>query len=326
MSAASAAVRRLGAVGAAAPRRALAAPGRAVLAVPVHTRRRAVILTLVAAVLVALYLLVLRDVGLVAVDRVAVTGLTGKDAARAAAAFEQAGRESTTLHVDHAAIDEVTTRFPTIESVRVDTDFPTGMRISVSEQRPAAMLVFGARRIPVARDGSVLTGLPVRESLPEVKIKAPDVPAKKLTPSGTLDAVRVAGGAPAALTPVLERVTRSELKGWVVQVRDGPQLIFGPARRLAGKWAAATRVLADRDAAGADYVDLRIPGRPAAGGLPVQTMQPVVPADSQDGASPATPIAPTAPRTIAPASPAGPARPPASATRSPDPAVEGPQR
>lgn len=284
MRAAFAAARRLGA---GVPRRALGAPGRAVLAVPAHVRRRLLALTLMAGVLFALYMLVLRDVGLVAVDRVAVTGLTGKDAGRAGAALEQAARKSTSLHVDRAAIDGVTARFPTIKSVRVKTDFPTGMRIAVIEQRPAAMLVLGARRTPVAGDGSVLTGLPVKTSLPEVKIKDGEVPANRLTPSGTLDAVRVAGGAPPTLTATLVEVTRRGTKGWVAQVRDGPQLIFGPATRLAEKWAAATRVLADRDATGADYVDLRIPDRPAAGGLPVQTMEPLAPADSQNGATPA---------------------------------------
>jgi len=286
VSAAFAAVRRLGAV---APRRALAMPGRAVLAVPARLRRRLLALAVMAGLLFALYMLVLRDVGLVAVDKVAVSGLTGKDAGRAATALEGAARESTTLHVDHAAIDDVAARFPTIESVEVEARFPKGMRLTVTEQRPAAMLVVGARRIPVAGDGSVLTGLPVKASLPEVKIEAGEVPSKQLTPGGTLEAVRVAGGAPAALTPTLQDVARRGAKGWVVQIEDGPLLIFGPAAEVAEKWAAATRVLADRDAAGADYIDLRIPGRPAAGGLGVQTMEPVAPAGSEDGATPALP-------------------------------------
>ena len=92
----------------------------------------------------------LRDVGLVAVDKVEVTGLTGKDAAQATAALEAVGRDSTTLHVDRAAIDGVAERFPIIHSVRIETDFPDGLRIAVTEQRPAAMLVAGSRRIPVA--------------------------------------------------------------------------------------------------------------------------------------------------------------------------------
>jgi hypothetical protein len=99
---------------------------------------------------------------------------------------------------------------------------------------------------------------------------------------------------------MLEGITRQGAKGWVAQIKDGPDLIFGPATRLGLKWASAVRVLADRDASGADYIDLRIPGRPAAGGLPVQTVEPVAPAGAEDDAAsplqaqPATTPAPPA--------------------------------
>jgi cell division protein FtsQ len=279
MTAAVTALRRLRVF---SPRAVLTLPGRLLLVVPARTRRRALALAVAATVLFALYMLVLRDVGLVAVHRVQVTGLIGRDAARASAALEEAARRSTTLHVDRRALDAARDRFPSIRAIRVQTDFPHGMHVTVIEQRPAAMLVMGARRIPVAGDGSILSALPVTEPLPVVKVDPGAIPSRRLTPSGTLDAVRVAGGAPALLTPRLSKVSREGKKGWTIQVTDGPQLIFGSATRLADKWAAAVRVLADRDAAGADYIDLRIPDRPAAGGLSVQTVQPVAPADAQD--------------------------------------------
>jgi cell division protein FtsQ len=286
------------------PRGVLSLPGRLVLVIPARTRRRVLALTVVAAALFALYMLVLRDIGLVAVDRVQVTGLTGSDAARASAALEQAAKRSTTLHVDHGALLAARERFPSIRAIRVQTDFPHGMHVTVIEQRPAAMLVMGSRRIPVAGDGSILSALPVTDPLPVVKVAPGAIPSKRLTPSGTLEAVRVVGGAPALLTPRLSKVARDAKKGWIVQVTDGPQLIFGSATRLADKWAAAVRVLADRDAAGADYIDVRIPDRPAAGGLSVQTVEPVAPADTQDpgatqgqGATPqATPPVTTTPQ------------------------------
>ena len=61
-------------------------------------------------------------------------------------------------------------------------------------------------------------------------------------------------------------------------MRDGPELIFGDATRARAKWIAATRVLADPEAEGASYIDVRLPGRPAAGGLPAATLAPVAPA------------------------------------------------
>ena len=260
----------------------------------------------------------LRDIGLVAVEKVEVTGLTGKDAAQATAALEAVARDSTTLHVDRAAIDGVAERFPIIHSVRIETDFPDGLRIAVTEQRPAAMLIAGSRRIPVAADGSVLTALTVKGALPTIEVGPGNVPDKRLTPSTTLDAVRVAGGAPAVLTPRLESVTRQGAKGWVVKVKDGPELIFGAATAVAAKWTAVTRVLADRDAAGADYIDLRTPGRPAAGGLQVQTVEPVAPAESQE-----QPVPPAAEQAPAPATPEQQAPAPVPAPAAPQAAPQG---
>ncbi|MET0811192.1 MAG: hypothetical protein ABWY65_08780, partial [Thermoleophilaceae bacterium] len=87
-----------------------------------------------------------------------------------------------------------------------------------------------------------------------------------------------------------------------------PELIFGDARRARAKWAAAARVLADPEARGASYIDLRIPGRPAAGGLPAETVAPVAPAGHTattvpNPAGAAATGAPAAPGTETPAAP-----------------------
>ena len=75
-------------------------------------------------------------------------------------------------------------------------------------------------------------------------------------------------------------------EGIVVELRDGPELIFGDATRVRAKWIAAVRILADPEAAGASYIDVRLPGRPAAGGLPAETLAPVAPAGSAELAAP----------------------------------------
>lgn len=254
----------------------LDAVARSALAPSPRARRRFVIAALVTAVLGAGYMLWLRDSGLVAVKEVEVTGLTGRDADRVRTALDGAARGMTTLHVDRDALEAAAAPFPVVRAIEVETDFPSGLRVTVIEQRPVAVLVSGERRIPVAGDGSVLSGLPTEGSLPEIHT-AVAIPAAQLEPGATRDAARVAGGAPGVLVTRLDQVEREESRGLVVSVEDGPELIFGTAERLTAKWAAAVRVLADPDAAGAEYLDLRLPDRPAAGGLAVETVVPVTP-------------------------------------------------
>ena len=131
----------------------------------------------------------------------------------------------------------------------------------------------------MAGDGSVLSGLPVKGALPEIELEG-RLSGGRLAAGPALAAARIAGAAPLALLPRLEAISRSGRRGMVVRVKDGPELLFGNATQLAAKWAAAARVLADRGSSGAKYVDVRIPGRPVAGGLPVETVAPIAPASA----------------------------------------------
>ncbi len=305
----------------------LAPWGRALTPSP-RFRRRVITLLVASAVLAAAYMLYLRDSGLVAVKQVTVTGLTGAAAGDARAALERVAQDSTTLHVDRAAIEQVAGGFPAIESVVITPDFPNAMGIRVIEHRPAAWLQLGERKVAVARDGSILAGLHVKGSLPTIAIEG-GFPAKELEPGPALDAARVAGGAPAVITQRLEKIERERARGVVVHVKDGPELVFGDAGRIAAKWAAAVRVLADRDAAGAEYIDVRIPERPAAGGLPVETVAPIAPAGpDQPAPTPqgVTPATPEAPQQTEPQTPATPQQTPATPQQTapaPPPAQPG---
>jgi hypothetical protein len=49
------------------------------------------------------------------------------------------------------------------------------------------------------------------------------------------------------------------------QLRDGPKVYFGADEDLSAKWGAAAAVLADSASAGADYIDVTVAARPAAG-------------------------------------------------------------
>jgi cell division protein FtsQ len=291
-------------------------------------RRRLAIVALLAALLGATYILWLRDSGLVAVEEVQVTGPTGRDAGRLRAALDGAARGMTTLHVDHDALEAAVEPFPVVQAIEVEADFPNRLRVTVIEHRPVAVLVAGEKRIPVAGDGSVLAGLPIEGSLPEIPTGAP-IPAAQLEPGATLDAALVAGGAPGALVSRLEQVEREEERGLVVAVKDGPELIFGNADRLTAKWAAAVRVLADPDAAGAEYLDLRLPERPAAGGLAVETVAPVAPAGEDTTETPPVvpetdPAVPVEPAQVVPEAVPGTEPAPGAPEALPEPVAPAP--
>ena len=66
-----------------------------------------------------------------------------------------------------------------------------------------------------------------------------------------------------------ERATRLYFGkgGMRLDLRNGPELVFGSAADARGKWEAAARVLGDVSAAGATYLDLRVPTLVAAGGV-----------------------------------------------------------
>ncbi len=274
--------------------------------------RRLVALGAAGCILVAGYLFWLRDSSLVQVETVAVTGLGGAHADRVRTALASKAKRMTTLHVSRRQLERAAAAFPVVRAIEVAPDFPNGMRIHVVQHRPAALLASGSRRrVPVAGDGTVLAGLEVRGSLPLVNL-AGALPAKQVPAGAALQAVRVAGGIPAALRARVRAVRLERGKGMVVLLEGGPRVIFGDVTRVAAKWAAAIRVLADRDAAGAAYVDVRLPERPAAGGLPVETVTPVAPAaapaakeptpaDSVPAAGPpASASAPSAPAPTAP--------------------------
>ncbi len=95
---------------------------------------------------------------------------------------------------------------------------------------------------------------------------------ERLGDRSALAVVRLLGAAPEALRTRAVRAGDGR-GGLVVVLRDGPRLRFGGPDRLAAKWAAAARVLADPGSRGAEYLDLRLPDRPVAGRLAPLTAQ-----------------------------------------------------
>jgi cell division protein FtsQ len=260
-----------------------------------HTRRRLVLAAAVALVLGSLYHFWLRDSSLVAVNDVTVTGLTTKEGPRIRAMFEAVAEDMTTLHVRTEELEEAARAFPVVGSIHVEPDFPHGLRIEVEERPAAALVSVDGVPLPVAGDGTVLRGLRPPEGLPLLRMEKPATDGRVTDPQ-TLRALLIAGAAPAGFAQRIDRVGEGPEQGIVVELEDGPEVIFGDADYAIEKWTAAVRVLADADAAGATYIDVRLPERPVAGGLPVETIEPVAPA----GEVIAPPVEAVPPEAVAP--------------------------
>jgi cell division protein FtsQ len=218
--------------------------------------------------------LLLRKSPLVSVEHVQIAGVQGVDAGPIDAALQGAARGMSTLNVNVAALRAAVAPYRVVRNLSVSTSFPHGLRIHVVEQLPVAALSVGGVHTAVAADGVVLgPDLLASERVP--------LPAITLA-AGTraLTDLRLVGGhvenatARAELT-VLGAAPRV-LLGWVGKVFTGPEgltvamrngvaIYFGDATRPHAKWLSAARVLADPSSAGATYVDVRAPERPAAG-------------------------------------------------------------
>jgi len=206
----------------------------------------------------------IRDSSLVRVDEVSVTGIDGSQAKRITRALEAAGRDMTTLHVREEALLSAVAAYPVVRSLRTETDFPRGLRITVNAYEPVAAIRAGGGLSAVAGDGTLLRGTATRD-LPVVGVRGPRSGAR-LRRGEALHAVRLLAAAPRALRGRVARVYRGP-RGLTTTMENGPKLYFGGAGRPDAQWRSAAQVLASRTSRGAAYVDLRFPEKPVAGGL-----------------------------------------------------------
>lgn len=228
---------------------------------------RGALVTTVAVLLLvsAMTWLLVRNSGLVAVEQVRVVGLSGHydRAARRAVAGE--AQTMTTMNVDEDRLAEAAGRYVDVAGVRVDSDFPHGLTIYVDVRRTVAAVKIGARIVAVTATGATVDGARNLTALPNIEASGV-LKDGRITDPRALSGLSVLGDAPDVL---LRRVKsmRWSRDGLTLVLDRGIRLIFGNRLQAAAKWSAAAAVLAQANAKGAHYVDLRIPERPAIGGL-----------------------------------------------------------
>jgi cell division protein FtsQ len=206
----------------------------------------------------------LRGSSLVAVEHVRISGVNGPQAIEIAGALGGAAKRMTTLDFNPAALRAAVASYPVVGALRVRTSFPHGVSISVSERQPVAALVVSGQRTAVAADGTVLGPALASSLLPSVSGSVEPAPGARLREPAALAAVIVLGAAPAPLARFVARVYEGS-EGLTVAMRGGLLVYFGNDTRPHAKWLSLARVLVSPGSAGALYIDVRLPERPAAG-------------------------------------------------------------
>jgi cell division protein FtsQ len=216
-----------------------------------------------------------RDSSFAAVERVTITGSGSSEQAQVREALETTARGMSTLHLDSGALKSVVEPFSSVADLRVRPDFPHDLRIEVVEHEPVAAVRTGGSVVPATGGGLLLDGVRAA-GLPSVTTKAP-LDGRHVSDERTLAALAVAAAAPPALRARAERLFYGP-GGMTLELRDGPDLVFGSSGDARGKWRAAARVLAEPSSAGAVYLDLRVPKLVSAGGVgPIEPEPTAVP-------------------------------------------------
>ncbi len=239
--------------------------GSVIVLLLAHRRVRIVLLGLLVAMpLLGGGWLWLRDSPLVAVEHVQISGVAGPEAGAIEAALTSEARHMSTLDVHTKSLLAAVGPFRVVRAVHAVASFPHRLSIRVVEQPPVAALTVGSWRTAVAADGVVLGPALLSGSLPTLEGVAEPVTGARLSRAGLLASLTVLGAAPAPLARFVVRAFTGSM-GLTVAMRSGLLVYFGDASRPHAKWLSLARVLADSSSAGASYVDVRLPERPAAG-------------------------------------------------------------
>jgi len=229
-----------------------------------HARRRIVLLTLVLVAGLGGGYVWLRHSALVQIKTVTVNGLAGPNVTQIQTRLTAEAEKMTTLDFDVAKLRSAIIGFRFVHGLTASTYFPSGIVIDVNEQVPVATVLSLGRQVVVDPRGLLLPTTPAPFTLPKLTIGT-NPPGGMVANLNALNALNVLGQAPYSLLAHIASVTANNTNGVVVQLRNGPQLYFGPMAQIAQKWVAAVTVLAGHHAAGAAYIDLSDPSRPAAG-------------------------------------------------------------
>lgn len=280
-------------------------------------KRRLLTVTLIAAALLAGYMLWLRNSSLVAVEAVTINGAAQNPSVEEA--LRAAALEQSTLNLDLAALRAAVTGDPAVRGVSAQPDFPHGLVVDVDIREPVGLLK-GAGLL-VAGDGVILNAEGAKaDSVPTIGAQGDDLVGGASVKGEALEIARVLGAAPQPLLAEVVRASIEEDFGVVVELNGGLELRFGDPGDADPKWRGAAAVLAHNSFTGAAYIDLSVPDRPVAGGVPETDSGEQVAAATEEAAAAAAPADPAVPVEPAAVEPA----PVEAAPATPEPVPEAP--
>lgn len=228
-------------------------------------KRRLLVAALIAAALLAGYMLWLRNSSLVAVEEVRINGATQNPSVEEA--LRAAALEQSTLNLDLAALQAAVAGDPAVRGVSAQPDFPHGLVVDVDIREPVGLLK-GAGLL-VAGDGVVLNAEGGKtDSVPTIGARGDDLVGGGSVKGEALEIARVLGAAPEPLLAEVARGSVDDDFGVVVELKGGLELRFGDLGGADLKWRAAAAVIAHNSFTAAAYIDLSVPDRPVAGGVP----------------------------------------------------------
>jgi cell division septal protein FtsQ len=210
-------------------------------------------------------LMIARNSSVVAVEQVRIVGLDGHYEKNARKALNAQALTMTTLNVDGDALRASIAEFVDIAGLEYETDFPNGLTVSVDVRRPVAVVRAGSRLTGVTADGMMLETTRNLSVLPRIDLQG-GWRDGRLSGAVSLRLLTVLGAAPDVLLRRVKSI-KSGARGIVVTLDKGVLLIFGDTALADVKWRSAAAVLADPEAKGVRYIDLRVADRPAIGGL-----------------------------------------------------------
>ncbi len=210
------------------------------------------------------YMLWFRDLSWFAVHDVTIDGATTNER-EIKSSVERVAGDMTTLHIKDDELRDAVARFPTVASVRASTSFPHGLTVTVTERLPVAFVRIGGQETAVSADGYLLAGTDFdSKALP--RIEGATATGARLDGDAAAQAA-ILGATPA---PLRDKVTAStwddQSGGVVVDLKNGPQVIFGDGSRARDKWDAAVAVLSSPEHGSPSYVNVVVPEKPVSGG------------------------------------------------------------